>query len=167
MPTLVLLRHSKSEAHRDEDHSRELAPRGRADAAAVREWLTQQGISPDRVVVSSAMRARQTWECASVGDVQPVYDDRVYEASADDLIEVVRETPADVQTLVLVGHNPAIERLAWQLDDSEAARDRINSGMPTSGVAVFEVDGWADLTAGVLKELVSPRGGLGGLAGSR
>jgi phosphohistidine phosphatase len=158
MPKLVLVRHAKSEAHRAEDHSRELASRGRADAAAVREWLTQQGISPDRVVVSSATRARQTWEGAAVGAATPVYDDRVYEASVTDLLEVLRETPAAVETLVLVGHNPSVERLAWELDDSEAARERTDVGMPTSAVAVFEVAGWADLTTGVLQELVVPRG---------
>ena len=159
MSTLVLLRHAKSEAHRAaDDHSRGLAARGRADAAAVRAWLTGQGISPDRVVVSTALRARQTWECASVGGLPPVFDERVYEASPDDLLEVIRETPADVQTLVLVGHNPGIERLALSLDDSDEARDLTTSGMPTSAVAVFEVDGWADLSAGVLQELAVPRG---------
>jgi phosphohistidine phosphatase len=158
MPTLVLVRHAKSEGHRAEDHSRELAPRGRADAAAVQEWLAKHGISPDRVVVSSATRARQTWEGARVGDTTPVYDDRVYDASVKDLLEVLRETPAEVQTVVLVGHNPAVERLAWELDDSEAARERTDSGMPTSAVAVFEVDGWPDLTTGVLRQFAVPRG---------
>ncbi|MCW2600856.1 MAG: putative phosphohistidine phosphatase, SixA [Frankiales bacterium] len=158
MPTLVLVRHGKSEAHRTDDHSRELAARGRADAAAVREWLTQKGISPDRVVVSTAERTRQTWQLASVGDAPAVYEHRVYEASVEDLLDVLRETPAEVQTLVLVGHNPAVERLAWQLDDSEAARDQTDKGMPTSAVAVFEVRGWSDLSAGELQELVAPRG---------
>jgi phosphohistidine phosphatase len=158
MPKLVLVRHAKSEAHRAEDHARELAPRGQADVAAVREWLTQQGISPDRVVVSTATRARQTWEGAAVGDAIPVYDDRVYEASVTDLLEVLRGTPADVDTLVLVGHNPSVERLAWELDDSEAARERTDSGMPTSAVAVFEVAGWTELRTGVLQELAIPRG---------
>lgn len=158
MPTLVLLRHSKAEAHRGDDHPRELAPRGRADAAAVRRWLTERGVSPDLVLVSSATRARQTWECASVGNAPTVYDDRVYDASEQALFEVLRETRADVQTLVLVGHNPGIERLALALDDSDEARDLTTSGMPTSAVAVFEVDGWVDLSAGVLQELAVPRG---------
>ena len=157
MPTLVLFRHAKAEAHRDDDHSRQLSARGRADAAVAREWLTQQGIAPDRVVVSTAVRARQTWECAAVGDVPPVYDDRVYEAAVADLLEVLRETPAGTGTVVLVGHNPGVEQLAWELDDSGAARDRTNGGQPTCGLAVFEVAGWADLSAGVLQDIAVPR----------
>lgn len=142
MPTLVLIRHSKAEAHRDDDHSRELSPKGRADAARLREWLTAQGSSPDRVVVSTATRTRQTWECCSVGAVPPEYDARVYEAYVDDLREVIAETDPSVRTLVLVGHNPGVEQLAWALDESDSARDRTNTGMRTSGVAVFEVSGW-------------------------
>ena len=158
MPTLVLFRHAKAEAHREDDHSRQLASRGRADAVAAREWLTQQGIAPDRVVVSTAMRARQTWECGAVGQVPPVYDGRVYEATAADLLEVLRETPAGTGTVVLVGHNPGVEHLAWELDDSDTARDRTNGGLATCGLAVFEVTGWAGLSAGVLREVAVPRG---------
>ena len=142
MPTLVLIRHSKAEPHREDDHSRELAARGRADAGQVREWLTAQGIVPDHVVVSTAVRTRQTWQACSVGSAEPVFDDRVYDASVAELREVIAQTPAAAQTLVLVGHNPGVEQLAWALDDSDAARDRTNSGMRTSGVAVFRVAAW-------------------------
>lgn len=157
MGTLVLLRHAKAEPHRADDHSRELAARGRADAVAVRGWFAQQGIAPDRVVVSTATRTRQTWELASPGGPEPLLDKRLYESSVDDLLEVVRETPEDVEVLVLVGHNPSVERLAWVLDDSPAARDRTKSGLPTSAVAVFEVASWAEPTRAVLKELAVPR----------
>lgn len=153
MPLLVLIRHAKAEAHASDDHSREIAARGRAEAEELRQWLLHKAIRPDRVVVSTAVRARQTWECCSVGDVQPVYDDRVYEASVPDLLEVLRDTPEDTGTVVLVGHNPSVEKLAWKLDISEPARDRTDRGLPTCGVAVFEVAGWADLTAGRLVDL--------------
>jgi phosphohistidine phosphatase len=142
VPTLVLLRHAKTEPHRTDDHSRRLVDRGRADAEQVRRWLDAQGIRPDRVVVSTAARAQETWELASVGDVEPELDQRVYEASPEDLRAVVTETGTEVATLVLVGHNPSIERLAWELDDAEPARDRTDRGMRTCGVAVFELSGW-------------------------
>lgn len=148
MPTLVLLRHAKAEPHRLDDATRELADRGRADALAVRRWLDDRGIVPDRVVVSPATRTRQTWELA--GTVEPVVDARVYEAEVEDLREVVGETPGDVRVLVLVGHNPGVERLAWELDDSVP-------GMATSGVAVFDVASW-QLDGAVLREQATPRG---------
>ena len=150
MPTLVLLRHSKAEPHRSDDHSRVLAARGRADAGDVREWLQRKGISPSVVIVSTAARTRETWSLASVGSVSPVYDDRVYEASVPDLLEVLHEVDEAADTVVLVGHNPSVEQLAWALDDSDEARDLTNTGMRTSGVAVFDVDGWPDLAHGRL-----------------
>ena len=145
MRTLVLFRHSKAEPHRSDDHSRRLSGRGRDDAAEVRRWLSKQEIVPDRVVVSTSARTRETWELASVGHAVPEYDDRVYEASVTDLREVVEETSPDVATLVVVGHNPSIEQLAWALDETDEARERTDRGMRTSGIAVFELAEWTDL----------------------
>jgi phosphohistidine phosphatase len=144
MRTLVLLRHSKTEPARPDDHSRRLTHRGRDDATEVRRWLTGQGIVPDRVVVSTAARTRETWELAGVGTAKPEYDERLYEASVDDLREVVEETGPDVATLLLVGHNPGIERFARELDDTDLARERTERGMRTSGIAVFSLDSWTD-----------------------
>lgn len=157
MATLVLLRHAKAEPLSTSDAARRLAPRGLADAGAVRDWWCERGLAPDRVVVSTAARTRQTWELAGVGDAAPEYDERVYEAAVEDLREVIAETGPDVQVLVVVGHNPGIERLAWELDDSPEARAQTDPGMPTSGLAVFEVAGW-DLTGAQLVELAAPRG---------
>ena len=140
----MLLRHSKAEAHQSDDRSRVLTPRGRDDAARVRRWLTDKDLQPDRVVVSTSTRTRETWELASVGSAVAEFDERVYEASVQDLRDVVAETSPDVASLVVVGHNPSVERLAWELDDSDAARDRTNRGLRTSGVAVFELDSWQD-----------------------
>ncbi|MGZ6793531.1 MAG: SixA phosphatase family protein [Mycobacteriales bacterium] len=156
MPTLVLLRHAKTEPHRADDISRVLDPRGRADAAAAGAWLRGQGLVPDRVVCSPAARTRETWERAAVGGPEPVHDERVYDATAEELLEVLRETPDGVGVLVLVGHNPGVERLAWQLDDSPEARERTDRGLPTCALAVFDVAGW-DLGDAVLRELVVPR----------
>jgi phosphohistidine phosphatase len=145
MRTLVLFRHSKTEPHSSDDHSRRLTGRGRDDAAEVRRWLSKQDIVPDRVVVSTSARTRETWELASVGHAVPEYDDRVYEASVTDLRAVVEETSPDVATLVVVGHNPSIEQLAWALDETDKARERTDRGMRTSGIAVFELSEWTDL----------------------
>jgi phosphohistidine phosphatase SixA len=70
---------------------------------------------------------------------------------------VIGETAAAVSTLVVVGHNPGIERLAWELDDGQDARELTDRGLPTSAVAVFEVPGW-DLERAVLREVATPRG---------
>jgi phosphohistidine phosphatase len=135
MPRLILLRHAKAEAHRPDDHSRVLAERGRNDAAAVRPLMAE--LSPALAVVSTSARTRETWELADPGGVPAVFDDRVYEAAVEDLREVLGELTVD--SAVLVGHNPSIERLAWELE----ANDDTNGGMRTCGVAAFEVDDWA------------------------
>jgi phosphohistidine phosphatase len=164
---LVLVRHAKAETGDGDDAARGLTARGRRDATAIGQQLGQWHIMPTRVVTSPARRAQQTWEIAAGGltDVaEPVVDDRVYGNSVDDLLAVVRSTPADVETLVVVGHNPSIEEFASELDDDRgdtAARETLADGISTSGIAVFEIDGeWTEVGAGSgrLTALVAPRG---------
>src|ERR1700728_5290448 len=107
---LILLRHAKSAWPEDvPDHDRPLAPRGRRDAPAAGGWLRAAGYVPDRVLCSTARRARETWELAEegLGAHPPVtFEDRVYGASAEDLLDLARQTPAGVATLMIVGHEP-------------------------------------------------------------
>jgi phosphohistidine phosphatase len=134
VPRLILLRHAKAEQHRSDDHSRVLAARGRADAEAVKPLMAS--LSPELAVVSTSARTRETWALADPGGVLAVFDDRVYEASVDDLREVLGELTAG--SAVLVGHNPSIEQLARELE----ANDDTSRGMRTCGVAVFDVADW-------------------------
>lgn len=149
------------------DIERILARRGRADAAALGRWLAAHDLVPDRVVVSPAQRARQTWEAAAaeLASTPPTsIDERVYGNTFDLLLAVARDTPDDVATLAIVGHNPAIHAFAVVLADGrgdEGALATIAEGYPTSGVAVLDVDGdWGDLAAGVasLRAFAVPRG---------
>jgi phosphohistidine phosphatase len=160
---LVLVRHAKA-GEGAVDRDRPLADRGVAEAPAVGRWLAQQGIVPDRVVVSPARRARQTWELAA-GELgpaaEPVLDDRVYGNTPEDLLEIVRETPAEVRTLAIVGHNPGIQDLAMALDDGrgdDAGRRELTAKYRTSGVAVFDVgDPWAEVRSATLTGFAAPR----------
>src|SRR5581483_3175945 len=96
---LVLIRHSKA-AEGDVDVGRPLAPRGLKDAAAVGQLLKGLGIAADRVVVSSALRARQTWEAAQAqagGKPDVVVDDRVYANTVAHLLVMIRQTPDAVE----------------------------------------------------------------------
>ena len=153
--TLVLIRHSKAEPLGEDDHARSLSPRGQSDATAVNRWLKEERIVPDRVIVSTARRTRETWALAGV--IPPVYDERVYEASVRDLRTLIAETEPSLETLVLVGHNPSIQDLAWQLDESPAARDIVNRGLPTSAVVVVDVLDW-ELTWTAVRKVATPRG---------
>jgi phosphohistidine phosphatase len=138
--TLVLLRHAKSDwSHGLPDRERPLAPRGRRQAPEAGRWIRDHLSPLDLAVVSPAARARSTWElvAAELEDVATRLDDRVYAASADELLEVVRELPAGARTVALVGHNPGLEDLVELLTGEWVA-------MPTSAVAVLELAGdWA------------------------
>jgi phosphohistidine phosphatase len=148
---LILIRHAKA-ADGPVDVERPLASRGWRDAGAVGRLLARDGIAPDRVVLSPARRAQQTWEGAQEElptRVGSVVDARVYDNEVDRLFEVIRDTPTDIDQLALVGHNPSFQELAHSLDDGtgdEQARQALLDGYPTSGVAIFDVtDQWADL----------------------
>ncbi|WP_431279968.1 SixA phosphatase family protein [Leifsonia poae] len=150
--TLVLLRHAKSDWSGPEaDIERPLAERGVRQAGQAGLWLAEHAAAIGLAVISPANRARQTWELASVRLSTPpqvLVDDRVYAATAGQLLAVLREIPDDVETLVLVGHNPGMEDLA-----SALAGELVT--LRTSGIAVFRMLGsWNDLspaTAELLK----------------
>jgi phosphohistidine phosphatase len=139
---LLLVRHAKA-ADGPVDADRPLTERGGRHAAAIGDWLTQAGLVPDRVLVSPARRAVQTWEragAALVPDLHPMVDARIYDNTVEALLAAIRESHEDVRTLAVVGHNPSIGELVGVLDDgqgSPAARRDVDAGFRTGGVAVF------------------------------
>ena len=162
---LVLVRHAKADPG-DEDAGRPLAERGRRDAAEVGRWLAAEGIEPDLVLVSPALRARQTWEAAAdaVPGTRVELDERIYANTLPDLLAVLREVPAEVGTLLVVGHAPGVQELAADLDDGSGDPDAlaaIDEDYPSAGVAVFAGPGpWDAIgprTAG-LRGFAVPRG---------
>ena len=135
--TLVLLRHAKSDwSHGLPDRERPLAPRGRRQAPDAGRWIRDHLGPLDLAVVSPAARARSTWQLVAgeLGDAATRVDDRVYAASGNELLAVVRELPDRLRRVALVGHNPGLEDLLELLTGDWVA-------MPTSAVAVLELPG--------------------------
>lgn len=161
--TLMVLRHAKA-AHdpalRDED--RPLTGRGRRDAAAAGGWLRRQGLIPGLVVCSPARRTRETWQQVRdglgrpAGEIRVDYDRRLYaEVTAERLLAVVRETPAEVGLLLLVGHNPAVHQLVSDLTGQRGS-------FPATALAVIGLPGdWLDAApgAGALARFWTPAAG--------
>lgn len=156
---LILLRHAKSAWPDDvADHERPLAPRGRRDAPAAGEWLRKSDYVPDRVLCSTAKRARETWQLAEEklgAHPQTAFEDRVYGASSADLLALARQTSADVHTLLIVGHDPAMQELTLELasdqtGDAEAQElARVRAKYPTAAIAALSFSaGWAELGPG-------------------
>ncbi|MEU3840248.1 histidine phosphatase family protein [Streptomyces sp. NPDC028635] len=165
---LVVLRHAKSAWPEGvPDHARPLGKRGRRDAPAAGRALAEADLLPDLAVCSTALRARQTWELAATqwGTPPPVrHDERLYAADAADLLAVARETPPDVETLLLVGHNPGLEDLVLALaaDCVDDTLERVRVKFPTSAIAVLTWHGphWSRLAPGIalLTSVTVPRG---------
>jgi phosphohistidine phosphatase len=151
---LVLVRHAQA-AHAPADRERPLSESGAQAATAIGSWLERAGVVPNRVLVSPALRAAQTWERAAAAlgaDLPPTLDQRIYDNTVEAVLSAITETPDDVSTLVVVGHNPSVGELAFALDDGDgdrAAREDLHAGFPTGAVAVFELGtSFAELAAG-------------------
>lgn len=167
MKTLTLLRHAKSgwDDPVARDFDRPLNPKGRRAAAAMGRHLRGLGLAFDRVIASPAVRVQETLDdvAAGFGTLAPAWDKRLYLASATSLLDVVRETPGDVASLLLVGHNPGLEDLVLLLvpDERGGLRDTVEEKYPTATVAemTFAVDDWRDVAAGgaTLTRFVRPR----------
>ena len=166
---LVVLRHAKSDwpaGVADED--RPLGRRGLRDAGAAGRWLLEHDERPELVWCSPARRTRETWDALSdqlgTGPGPEVrFDGRVYEASLDDLLGVVRDTPPACARVLLVGHNPGVQELVLALArrGSDDARALAAAKYPTSALAVLDLSGqWADVApgSGMLSTFAVPRG---------
>ena len=131
MPRLVLVRHAKSSWSTGAgDRERPLDDRGREQAALMRDHIATLDLAAPRVLVSSALRTRETWKAiatACPGARAEVRDD-LYLADAKAYSAAINEHEGDT---VLVGHNPTCAELlsAWGTGDGK---------YPTGSISVFE-----------------------------
>jgi phosphohistidine phosphatase len=165
---LVMLRHAKAEPSGDRsDTLRALAVAGRYQCSDVGARLVAAGLVPELVLVSSAVRARQTWELvlAGFGDVpQPevrVSDD-LYGAGPRDVLALLQGIDEGVSSVLVVGHEPTMSVTASMLaDPASPAGDlsALRSGLPVAGFAVLGVGRWADVDRSALRllEVVRPQ----------
>ncbi|WP_037498130.1 SixA phosphatase family protein [Sphingomonas jaspsi] len=161
MKTLLLLRHAKSDwSGGEEDFDRPLNERGRAAAARMAAELAGEPI--DAVICSPSVRTRQTLELLALR-VEPVFEQRIYEAGSDRVIGLIAETDDRLHHLLLIGHMPAIAGAAMNLaggDTGEGFR-RLREGYPTAALAKLNLDvaSWRDVRPGCarVERFVRPR----------
>jgi len=152
MKRLLVLRHAKAEddSASGKDFDRPLAERGWRDAAEVGRTMRQRGLHPDAIIASPAKRVVETLAALAegYGQLHPAYDRRIYNASPDTLLEIIREADDDAQTLLLVGHNPGLQLLLLHLarNDDRGLRARIEGTFPTATLAAVAIGApsWAD-----------------------
>lgn len=141
MKQLILLRHAKSDwSHDLSDHDRPLNQRGRRAAPAIGAWLRDQGYLPDEVLCSTAARTRQTLDLLGCG--APVrFEKGLYLADASEMLAILQG--ASGNSVMMLGHNPGIGRLARMLVKSPPAHPRFDA-YPTCAtlIARFDIDRW-------------------------
>ena len=158
MKTLLVIRHAKSSWNDPglDDHERPLNKRGRRDGPRMGRLVRQYGLTPDLVISSDAVRARLTAEAVAAaahyaGEIQ--LDQHLHMAGPADIISVLRTIPGNAETVMIVGHNPGLEKLVEQLTGER-------QDLPTATLAQIglPIDQWRDLK-------LSTRGTLVGLWG--
>jgi phosphohistidine phosphatase len=170
--TLWLLRHAKAVTDPPpggSDFDRVLAPRGRRDAAALGHLFAGHGEGlgpalkavprPAVALVSPAARTAATAELVLADVAEPPerrLDHELYGADPEEVLAFLRTMADDVDSAMVVGHNPTVHSLSQGL---LAARDKkghsvaVRHGFPTCalGVYTFPTARWADVAAGTAK----------------
>jgi phosphohistidine phosphatase len=145
MKTLLVLRHAKSSWREAElaDHDRPLNKRGKRDAPRMGELMRAEGLLPDLILTSSARRALTTAELVAEasgydGEIQVSRD--LYAAGPEEFIDALCALPDELETVMVVGHNPGLEELVEALTEESSA-------MPTAALAQVElkIERWVDL----------------------
>ena len=144
MKTLLLVRHGKSSWDHQglSDHDRPLNDRGLRDAPEMGRRLAERGVSPDVILSSTALRARTTAELIAealgFGADRVITDERLYAASASEVLGVIQELDDSVGCAIVIGHNPETASLAQKFSEDIAE-------MPTCAIAefTFDVDAWS------------------------
>jgi phosphohistidine phosphatase len=157
--TVWLLRHAKSSWEDDglADHDRPLAPRGHKAGKRLRRFFSENGVRPELVLCSTALRARSTLDLVlpGLGTPRVQLDGGIYLASADTLLLTLRSLGPAVSRAMLVGHNPGLHELACLLAPPGP------EALPTGALAELrlEIDDWQSAAPGcaTLDRLVLPR----------
>ena len=142
MHELILLRHAEAvpiEKAAD-DQQRPLSTRGEEEARAAGAWLAGHGARPDRVLCSPSRRTDETARLALAAienSPSPQLADEIYDASPGELLALL-DQHGDANTVMLVGHNPGIERLVALLVEGRSDEFR---GMPPGALAVLHLNG--------------------------
>jgi phosphohistidine phosphatase len=162
---LGLLRHAKSDW--DDlglkDFDRGLNGRGKKGARLMGRHIADHAVAWERTVASPAERVKRTLDASGL-DLDIGWDERVYLAGPAMLIDVLQEVDGDPQSVLLVGHNPGLHELIFELVAPEAENalfDEAAEKFPTATFAVLEceIGKWSELRSGCarLVHLTRPR----------
>lgn len=142
---LIVMRHAKSawNTNAQSDHERPLNSRGKRDAPHLGRLIRDRGYTPAMVVSSDSTRTRETWDGlmeSMPDDLEPRFTHALYLSGLAAIRTEVSKTPDDVDSLLLLGHNPGFSLAASWLSGDELE-------LKTAFAAVLEAEGdtWTEL----------------------
>jgi phosphohistidine phosphatase len=154
LKTIYLLRHAKSswQDPEAEDFDRRLSKRGREAAKSMANYVSTHRIVPAQILCSPALRTRETLEQmeAKLDAAIPIrFEKGVYNADAPALLRRLRRLSDALPSVMIIGHNPGMERLALMLtgDGEATARDKLANKYPTGTLAILTAaaDHWHEI----------------------
>lgn len=144
MKTFYLIRHAESDVLNSvSDFDRPLNNKGLSDAALVSEKVFKENFKPTLIYCSPAQRT-ETTSTYFIKNSICVFDDKIYEASLQDLKSLISSFPNKHQEIALIGHNPSISFLANYLTGNN-----IKAATPCTVIKInFDIENWAEITEG-------------------
>jgi phosphohistidine phosphatase len=154
MKTLLLMRHAKSSWKNKDlpDIERPLNRRGDKEAPEMGKLLKKKNLVPDRIISSPALRARLTAEIVgkkSGYKNEIIYAEQLYMAEVIAILDTLKEQPDDLESILLIGHNPVLESVLQILT-------RKIESLPTASIAniALPIEHWADINTETKGKLV-------------
>ena len=158
MKKLILVRHAKSSWNEDvKDHDRGLESRGFTDADLVSLNFKEYQLKPDKVISSTAKRAKTTakifLENLEIDSANLELNENLYDFSGENLIKTIREIPDNFDVLMVFGHNNALTDFVNTFGDMPI------ENVPTSGLVVieFHAELWKNIYKGQTIKVIFPR----------
>lgn len=122
--------------------------------------LRKARIRPELVLCSSSARTRETLALvqASLEGASIEVEDGLYAATADELLDRLRDVPDDVSSVMVIGHNPGLQDLALTLT-TPGSNDRLGAKFVTCALATLTLPRWSELKpdAAELRDYVTPK----------
>jgi phosphohistidine phosphatase len=143
MKIIYIVRHAKAEDNSASgtDFDRTLSEKGIRTAEKMGKRLTRMNVMPGSIITSPAQRALQTAQIIAKrinyrGEI--IQNKTIYNSTTSSLIDLIKKTSADIQSLMLVGHNPSLTELVNYLCPSEI------ENLPKAGIAAVKIseDDW-------------------------
>lgn len=148
MSRVILIRHARAAwpLPGSRDFDRALDESGVADADTLGRKMLERGLVPDRVICSTARRARETWAHMAPGlemaEENATFTDHLYTADTAGYAETIRQNIGN-GTILIIGHNPMLEDVAMAFAGTQEARAALARGFAACGLAVIEIDAGA------------------------